>query len=75
MDAERLGDIGTLTGSAADYAPIWAAADCGISLSDIEEHWTFDRLAAFSEYRRMKADYKSAWTHFYREEGRRKKDG
>lgn len=74
-DGARMGDIGTLSGSALDYAPAWALADRGIPLSDIEAEWTFDRMAAFSDYARMKSDYQSAWTEFYRRQAESRRKG
>ncbi|SHK72677.1 hypothetical protein SAMN05720469_11562 [Fibrobacter intestinalis] len=70
-----MGEIGTLTGPASDYAPIWAAVERGATLEDIDRNWTFDRLCAYSEYQRMKADFKSAWAQFYRDQNRRQGDG
>lgn len=64
-DARTMGNIGTLSGTAGDYARIWALVDRGIGLDEIGREWTFDRIVAFGEYRRMAADYSSAWQTLY----------
>lgn len=65
-DFGKLGDIGTLSGSGDEYAAIWRiVSETGVPLSDIEENWTFDRMAGFADFLSMKNDYRSAWREFY----------
>jgi len=70
-----LGDIGTLNGNAAEYVLVWRiVAEAHVPLSDIEENWTFDRMASFGAYLGMKLDYRSAWTELYSQQSERKRE-
>lgn len=72
-DVEALGHVGSLSGAASDYAAIWRIVnEARVPLSDIEAEWTWERICAFTAYRRMCGDYASAWRKFYE---RRRDDG
>lgn len=71
IDMEKLGTVGTLSGNAAEYAPIWRIVkEAHIPLSDIEECWTFDRIISFGGYMEMNLDYRSAWGEYYQQKAR-----
>ncbi|OWV08679.1 hypothetical protein B7992_13225 [Fibrobacter sp. UWH1] len=68
-DLQKLGKIGTLEGTAAEYAPIWRiVSKARVPLSDIERNWTFDRMMAFCSYLDMENDYRSAWGEYYQQQ-------
>lgn len=70
---EALGDVGTLSGNAAEYALVWRiVAEAHVPLSDIEAEWTFDRMCSFGAYLAMRQDYKSAWTELYSQKNKAK---
>lgn len=72
-DIKALGDIGELSGGSAEYVLVWRiVAEAHVPLSDIEAEWTFDRMANFGAYLRMKQDYKSAWTELYSQKNKDK---
>jgi hypothetical protein len=62
----ELGDVGTLSGGAAEYVLIWRiVGEAHVPLSDIEREWTFERMVSFGAFLSMKQDYKSAWSELY----------
>lgn len=68
-DIASLGRIGTLGGTAAEYAPIWRiVSKARVPLSDIEQNWTFDRIMAFCAYMDMENDYRNAWGEYYQQQ-------
>ena len=74
-DLEAVGEVGTIDGGAAEYALIWRiVGEAHVPLSDIGEEWTFDRMACFGAYLRMKYDYRSVWTEYYRNHCEKKKE-
>lgn len=72
---KNLGHVGTLSGNAANYAPIWRiVGEAHIPLSDITENWTLDMMLSFLAFREMNTDYRSAWGEYYKQKPR-DKDG
>lgn len=67
--------MGELTGPGKDYYPIWAIVEkAGVSLTDIEQNWTLERINGFMDYLAMKADYKSVWAEYFQQKAARSKE-
>lgn len=67
-DLAILGEVGTLRGGASDYALIWRIIrNAHVTLEDIENEWTWERLNSFGSYLQMVDDHGSAWRAFFDE--------
>lgn len=74
LDIRSLGDVGTLSGNAEKYCEIWSIVDgSGVTIDDIEKNWTYDMVMSFSSFRRMKNDFRSAWSEYYKKKAERSK--